>query len=524
MQTPSVCGNVDVVISMERKDMSLLSRTPARNGCSPFSGGIMELRDDPDDLFDERFDCEIRTPEAMSDSEDVPVKTLLDSPLTFKQRVIAARERFRDYENSASKEMDDFLKLIIPTPQSMTRSTSSSGISSRSPDSVVLLDLASSSPSSAHSEYNLNRQNSLLRRKPEELGSGALAEIARRAQAQEREMLEAGRELMRKIKERRSSPSTPCLEGEKSVVGDDGTVASPTIPSRLVFGSSPEMPIAAPKQSFIPPPSKIPSPPKSALKSSPKGVAHVNFAPFPTVLNPSPSIPANHITNAETSAESSVATEKSQIEPEVVGKSLMGVPRTGSISSDAGKSGKIVPLVKKLSLPNVAVGKIAKSMESLPKMAKPAEVPAKIAKLPENPLNWPARSAVCSRSLRMPKLPAENIVKGVARMSFRDSAQKGTYNTKKTEKTAAEPLKAVHDKKIPGRFTLTPALAESVARLSTPKKPSPKTSPEEKPVSPLDFGSLLRAKTPSPPKKENSATKRRLSFMPSTATGGAGRR
>lgn len=135
--------------------------------------------------------------------------------------------------------------------------------------------------------------------------------------------------------------------------------------------------------------------------------------------------------------------------------------------------------------------------------------PINLPKLPRLPQNLPPRpfSSRLSSSFRVSK-----------------SGGSGSARPSADGRTNPNPLRAVHAavrplplKPAEARFSLHPAIAESVARLSTPKKnnsPSPKGSPENPQNGCNSHAVAARAKTPSPPKAVGSA-KRRLSFVPS---------
>lgn len=136
-----------------------------------------------------------------SDTEGTPLKTLLDSPMSFKEKVLAARERLRDFvERSASKDLDHLFALLTPSSGAPSVNSSVS-----IPDSQGLLDLETSATKRAGT---FHRSNSLLRRRPESFGSteGQLAELAQKAQEQEKLLYEAGLETARKLREKRNSP------------------------------------------------------------------------------------------------------------------------------------------------------------------------------------------------------------------------------------------------------------------------------------------------------------------------------
>ena len=146
----------------------------------------------------------------------------MDSPMSFLEKVNAARIQLKDHgasgRRSVIQDLDSLFAAIRPDlPATRPGSGDSAfGEPTSTTEEAALLDItreeeaissASSAASSIAMPSSFQRANSILRRRPESFASDSMAELARKAQEQERVLLEGARETARKHQEKKNSAS-----------------------------------------------------------------------------------------------------------------------------------------------------------------------------------------------------------------------------------------------------------------------------------------------------------------------------
>ncbi|OQV25505.1 hypothetical protein BV898_00445 [Hypsibius exemplaris] len=549
---------------------------------SPALGELVKAHraGDLESLSDEKFDFEIRTPE-MSDAEtDTPVKTLLDSPMSFREKVHAARAQLKlNSERSGTKDLDALFSMIRPDlPVTRPGSGDSAFADGVSTEEEQLLDMQGSvtPPVVSIRPSNFNRSNSLLRRRPESFMSGSMQDLVRKAQEQEKLLLEGARETARKYQDKQRPPTVTATPVMTNGLIPAASEISPifVMPCRLSFDASPEaqqqqqhqqqtlITSAAREQSSPSRPSSLPRP-RYSFVARPTAAGAFKLS-TPTLRLPTTT--STTVTVASTREEVSVkpgdlSTLASKTLPTTTRGLSAATQRVGATASlltvppgltTTAKPQLPVGVLTAFSKPSgqrtTAATASVRLPQEMPKMTRVAPTMTRpnislppMPKVPARPSIAPVANDNRASTQRLP-LRASHAVGGKAATSrpAPPSAPTGIPQPPRSASKVPPSTPDTHHRKLafadhifengvlrklapgessavtPNRYLLPPAMAQSVARLSTPKKVSPPKSTLEELAPP----SRSMLKTPSPPKVHLtpaptvSAVKRRLSFIP----------
>ncbi|GAU91900.1 hypothetical protein RvY_04068 [Ramazzottius varieornatus] len=492
-------------------------------------------------LQDEVFDCELRTPD-LSDDEETPVKTLLDSPMSFKEKLTQARRQMNDAERVSKSEMGEFLafvcgpkfapsasKNVAPPsrPESSCSSFSDMSLDSQYKEGSMEFPYREKEPvvrDEEESEWDWEERQrrlshhptSLFRRRPESL-SGSMANIAVRCQEQERGIMSKVREIRQRL-EWHVSPSSTISPPESALVSPEQT--SPTmVCRRLVFEKTPkDSDSASTTLAEVHQRSTPRNPPRRSTSSVSELTPPSERPPFP--------VPARSVRFNE-----NIVVEKAlpQVSPALVrnarGRQSLTLPRSTilkpsqtfnnpqastalKMSAEESSTKKMLnDLQKPILRPNAAAGgRTISAAAPATRSLRPALVRNSESKDgPGKTWSQPLRA-----SLRFDK--SKLTVTSAAPIALK----KPSTSTVKVgpPKSPISLAKNVMEFNVAtGKYQLSPVVAQSVARLSSPKKlsltPSPhnKSSPEE------IFERSLR----QPASTEK--VKRQLAFLPRGSIG-----